>query len=381
MKIRWTTILCLSAWLQATHLGAQPAGGLVYNGSFERHTSCPERIDALGIMAGVEAWWQPTRGSSDYFNSCGSRECMVPRNKMGTQPARTGEAYCGIYCSQEHYREYLQTELAQPLTAGRRYRVSFAVCLAEKSPHALATIGALLTHERITDTSWNILKRQETIDLGDGQVQRIAAPYSPQVENLQEHVLDNEKEWTTVSGELTAKGGERFLTIGNFRPFNQSHIVAIEGGVRNLPGAYYYIDDVSVAPADSCEAASYIPDAPAPTEGDIVVLSGIYFATGESEVLPQSHNTLYSLLQMLERNPSMKIELRGHTDNQGTAEFNRRLSQARAEAVASYLTQHGIDPRRLSSVGFGETLPSDTNATPEGRSKNRRVEYRITSTR
>ena len=142
MRRHWTTLIGLLALLQWSHAQAQAPENMVYNPSFEEHSQCPQRIEAIGIMQGVDAWWQPTKGSSDYFHPCGGRECQTPRNKMGYQAAHTGEAYCGIYCSKENYREYLQTELREPLKAGRRYRVSYWVSLADKSPNAVATLGA-----------------------------------------------------------------------------------------------------------------------------------------------------------------------------------------------------------------------------------------------
>jgi hypothetical protein len=58
---------------------------LVFNGSFEEYRFCPKRVDAVGILINVEGWYQPTRGSADYFNTCGSKECGVPVNKLGEQ--------------------------------------------------------------------------------------------------------------------------------------------------------------------------------------------------------------------------------------------------------------------------------------------------------
>ena len=118
MKKLWLPLVSLLALLDWSHANAQSTDNMVYNPSFEEYSQCPQRIDALGIMSGVDAWWQPTKGSSDYFNACGGRECQTPRNKMGQQEPRTGTAYCGIYCSKENSREYLQTELREPLVAG-----------------------------------------------------------------------------------------------------------------------------------------------------------------------------------------------------------------------------------------------------------------------
>ena len=125
MRKRWTSLVGFLALLPALSIHGQTPGNMVFNPSFEEHRDCPTKLDALGVMKEADAWWQPTRGSSDYFNACGSRDCQVPRNKMGLQAAHSGEAYCGIYCSQETYREYLQTELKEPLVPGRRYRMSF----------------------------------------------------------------------------------------------------------------------------------------------------------------------------------------------------------------------------------------------------------------
>ena len=241
-------LLLLGIYLFAS---TQETGNLVYNPSFEEHSQCPQRIDALGVMRGVDAWWQPTRGSSDYFHPCGGRECQVPRNKMGVQEPHSGDAYCGIYCSQQDYREYLQTELREPLKGGRRYRVAFHVSLADKAPHAVATLGALLTEFRIDDSTMGIMMQREMTDMGILEQQSIATWLTPQVQNPKDSVLDDRKGWTEVCDTLTAEGGERFLTIGNFADFNHSTVVDLHNVAAVLQGAYYYIDDVSVVCLDN----------------------------------------------------------------------------------------------------------------------------------
>lgn len=373
---RWTSLAAFIAMLIPLHVVSQEADNMVFNPSFEEYTRCPERVEAMGVMNGVDAWWQPTAGSSDYFNTCSERDCSVPRNKMGNQMPRTGNAYCGIYCSQASYREYLQTELKAPLQAGRRYRVSFYVSLAEKSPHAVATLGALLSRERLSDTTWDVLMRREVTWYGDNQSQTIAVSYRPQVVHSADSVLADTKGWTLVSGDFTAEGGERFLTVGNFNSFNSSTVVETHSPSAVLQGAYYYIDDVSVLPLESVPAPEPNEEHRV-SEGDVVTMWDIYFATGKSEVLPQSYPELRRLTELLKAHPSMRIELRGHTDNQGTRDFNQRLSEARAQSVAEYLAAHGIDRRRLTAVGFGESKPIDSNDTPEGRRRNRRVEYLV----
>lgn len=375
MKRCWLPLVSLLVLLRCGHAMAQSADNLVYNPSFEEYSDCPQRVDALGIMSGVDAWWQPTKGSSDYFNACGARECQVPRNKMGIQQPHSGQAYCGIYCSQENYREYLQTELKEPLKQGRRYRVCFWASLAEKSPHAIASLGALFTEERITDTTWNILMHSETSGIGDGHNQIIATYFKPQVNNPSGRVLIFMDQWNKVSGEFVAAGGERYLTIGNFLPFNRSSVVSTHTQNAVLNGAYYYIDDVSVVCVD-CEEPEP-QDTATVQPGMVITLKGVYFDTDKSDILPQSYKELNELLHMLLEHPTMKVELCGHTDNRGTVGYNQRLSEARAKAVVDYLTEHGISLDRLSYVGFGQSKPVDDNTTELGRANNRRVECHI----
>ena len=357
---------------------SQVHDNMVYNPSFEEHRECPKRIDALGVMQEVDAWWQPTSGSSDYYNACGTRECAVPRNKLGYQMARSGEAYCGIYCSRDQYREYLQTRLKRPLVAGKKYRVSFWVSLSEKSPHAATTLGALLTQERLEDSTFGILMKREIVKLGEHETQSIAVLQEPQVVNPRENLLIDTEEWMEVSGEFTAEGGEEFLTLGNFLPFNKSRVVSTHDGDTPLHGAYYYIDDVCVVCIDQETPPIALPTE-VPEVGEIVLLKNIYFAVDKSEVLQQSYNELVKLKELLEKNPTMSIELRGHTDNQGTVEHNQKLSENRAKAVVEHLVAMGIDRSRLSWKGFGKSEPVADNGSAEGRQKNRRVEYKVLS--
>jgi outer membrane protein OmpA-like peptidoglycan-associated protein len=104
---------------------------------------------------------------------------------------------------------------------------------------------------------------------------------------------------------------------------------------------------------------------------------GVYCDVDSHELLQQSYNELRRLLELLEAFPEMRIELRGHTDNTGTRNHNQQLSDDRAKSVADYLAEHGVERRRMTSIGFGGTLPVDNNDTPEGRARNRRVEYRV----
>ena len=102
---------------------------------------------------------------------------------------------------------------------------------------------------------------------------------------------------------------------------------------------------------------------------------GILFETGKSTVRPESAPTLKAIAAALTQHSDLRIRIEGHTDNVGSSESNKRLSDARAAAVKGSLTKdHGIDPARLETAGMGDTKPVADNATAEGRSSNRRVE-------
>ena len=106
-----------------------------------------------------------------------------------------------------------------------------------------------------------------------------------------------------------------------------------------------------------------------------IALYGLYFDTNRTEIKPESRPTLEQIADLLKREPNLKILVVGHTDNVGTFEANRDLSQRRAESVVNALvTGFGIAPDRLIPFGVSYAAPVASNATPEGRGENRRVE-------
>ena len=102
----------------------------------------------------------------------------------------------------------------------------------------------------------------------------------------------------------------------------------------------------------------------------------ISFKSGKADVADSSFNTI-AMLAMIVRRCESPIEVAGHTDSDGDAEINLRLSQRRADKVAKYLVNHGVLPEQIRAVGYGETQPIASNETPEGRKNNRRIEFRV----
>ncbi|MBE2279115.1 MAG: OmpA family protein [Ignavibacteriaceae bacterium] len=109
------------------------------------------------------------------------------------------------------------------------------------------------------------------------------------------------------------------------------------------------------------------------------ILSGVNFDFASANLRPESYPILNNAAQVLMSNPSMRVEIQGHTDNIGTDATNRTLSQNRADAVKSYLVGRGIESNRMTTLGLGFSVPIASNATAEGRAMNRRVEFKVIS--
>ncbi len=112
-------------------------------------------------------------------------------------------------------------------------------------------------------------------------------------------------------------------------------------------------------------------------KGESFVLKNIFFDFNSARLKPESKLELDRLVKLLKRRPDLKIVIEGHTDIIGSEEYNQKLSERRAKAVADYLINKGIDPKRIRTVGYGSRKPVAPNDTPEGRAKNRRVEIKF----
>ncbi|WP_181234491.1 OmpA family protein [Enhygromyxa salina] len=107
------------------------------------------------------------------------------------------------------------------------------------------------------------------------------------------------------------------------------------------------------------------------------IIEGIEFPTDSSEITDATKPVLDRAIKVLKDYPDIRIEIVGHTDNQGTVEHNLELSKDRAESVKQYLVEGGVEPGRLETRGAGQKEPIASNDTPEGQAKNRRTEFKL----
>ena len=203
--------------------------------------------------------------------------------------------------------------------------------------------------------------------------------------------------WHKVRGVFDAKGGEKFLLIGNFYSDGRTARETQPDGER---GAYYFIDDVNVRiapPGTSLTDAppESIPPPPKvrvedhastakvdlyevePEVGKSIRLDNIFFDFDKAVVKPESEAELGKVVDLLTDYPFMHIEISAHTDDQGSDAYNMQLSDARAKAVVDWLSAHKVDAARLTWKGYGESKPVAGNADETGRALNRRVEFTV----
>ena len=134
--------------------------------------------------------------------------------------------------------------------------------------------------------------------------------------------------------------------------------------------------------SDGDGVLDYLDQCPNTPKGAVVdqrgcwVLKGLNFDTATADIKPAYFIILDDIISVLEKNPSLKIEIVGHTDNVGSADYNENLSLKRAQAVMDYIVTKGIAQDRLSAKGFGFSNPAASNETPEGRAENRWVELK-----
>jgi OOP family OmpA-OmpF porin len=171
---------------------------------------------------------------------------------------------------------------------------------------------------------------------------------------------------TTAYRDALTKGGWAIVEEGNSvirahyaqRGRNIWAMVSPRAGGYDLNVADAGVVDLGASLAKACHVALY----------------GVLFDFNKSTLQPSSEGVLQPVANLMAADKTLKLEVQGHTDNVGNDAYNQTLSEARAKAVATWLTQHGVAADRLTGKGYGKTKPVADNGSDEGRGKNRRVE-------
>src|SRR6185503_13407471 len=111
------------------------------------------------------------------------------------------------------------------------------------------------------------------------------------------------------------------------------------------------------------------------TDCEVKITQQIHFEFNKAIIRPESYPVLDAVVEVLEKNPDIRIEVQGHTDNKGSAAYNIKLSDSRSASVKQYLVSHGLSPSRLTSRGYGFDRPLVPNDSEQNRALNRRVQF------
>lgn len=143
-------------------------------------------------------------------------------------------------------------------------------------------------------------------------------------------------------------------------------------------GYLFYSENFSLAGTNT-NTDPYLKDIPLKKiqVGQTLVLRNIFFETDKYTLKETSQVELKKLVELLSKNPGLRIEISGHTDNVGSVDYNLELSRNRSKSVNDYLVEQGILQDRLTYKGYGETQPVDSNDTEAGRANNRRTELKV----
>jgi outer membrane protein OmpA-like peptidoglycan-associated protein len=378
MKKLIISVLSLGMML---NVSAQDMDNIVENPSFEQTEG---RIKRSGAITAAVGWMSPTKAAADMFSGKVKEGFGTPNNNLGMEEAQDGTNYVGIRAfsyNDKEARNYVSSKLKVTMKKDQKYCVKFYVNLAEASKYAANNIGI------------NFSKKQYNIS----EAKSIMTTTS--VMHKDNPIFNGQFGWDEICGVYKAKGGEKFLTIGNFSANGATENQRLKKS-KTFAGAavvsaYYFIDNISVVAIDDesmceCEADAREPEtqfiyeiAPMSSiEGmdPAVVASNtsIYFASGSSEISANSQKHLDVMLQMWLENKNSKIMITAHTDELEDENPNlKTLGDERLEAVKLFFMENGINYTKVLTENAKNTRKADNSGTDLAKAKNRRVTFQL----
>lgn len=198
-------------------------GNLVPNPSFELNIACPT---SFGQVYKLASWSNPTGGSPEYYDSCGTGGVGVPTNWFGSQIPFEGSGYVGIAGGFGNYYEYVQAHLNDSLHAGVVYCVSFYISLADRSAYTTLSPQVYFSQDSINSATFQCLN------------------YVAQV--MDTNMIYDTTGWVQISGLYTANGGEKYMTLGSFIDSANTQFDTVRTDINAEGVWYFYVDVVEV---------------------------------------------------------------------------------------------------------------------------------------
>ncbi len=183
-------------------------------------------------------------------------------------------------------------------------------------------------------------------------------------------IVDNERREVIATFTANSSSGKYLVSL----PSGKDYGIAVK-----MDGYLFHSENFNIPIVSSYQEVTKDVELEKIAVGSTIVLRNVFFDYNKATLKPESYTELDRLVKILQENPSIRIELSGHTDSRGSDEYNLKLSESRAKSCVDYLVSKGIKADRMEFAGYGETKPIDSNETEEGMANNRRTEFKILS--
>jgi len=383
-------------------LSGLKAQNFVVNGSFERES--PRR-------AGV--WQVPPKacqfsGSSEVVNtiaegwrtfSVQTPDLLVWDTLAGCPnfpKPRSGQRMMGLIFYHPFqdgqfafdYHELIQGTLAKPLVKGKTYRVSFWVYNNDSlgAHHLSSVYGRITGTHPVHCGNFGFYFSDAPINMRENfMTNQVDFPITPQLNLAQ--IIETKGQWRKISLAFKAdRSNYKYFLFGNFHfdavtPINMDDAERMRLDEQNQELhfwkktkriAYYLFDDFSIVEDEDAAIEQALT-----VDRSYTMQDALLFDFGQHELRAESVSAIIKLASVLKKNPSLRFEIGGHTDNVGDEASNQMLSERRAQTVHQALLAENVSEAQLSWKGYGKSRPTAPNTTDSGRQQNRRVECRV----
>ncbi|OGU76638.1 MAG: hypothetical protein A2V93_01355 [Ignavibacteria bacterium RBG_16_34_14] len=266
----------------------------------------------------------------------------------------------------------------------------YVVPCEDLTPYLITGFGGILfSNDNSPQSFLDVTYLEYQFNLGLGAEWRFSENWSLKAEGIYHTASTNKLDGYDDPGEdkgLFGGNSDTYVTLNAglqfyFSKGDPSTTCNLYDGVTvGAPEEYPTLDEIE----DLIKKYAYkevvkevVVEKPVEIERTQWVLVGVNFEFNSAQLTEGSYSILYGAVQYLNQHSELKVEVQGHTDNIGSENYNQQLSERRAATVKDYLVSKGINSSRLTIKGYGESIPVTNNSTPEGRTLNRRIEFKV----
>lgn len=323
-------------------LSAQSVFNYVPNSSFEEYYNLPKELSAThnDFINKSKYWTTANTATSDLIHTTTDTKFWYNLAKP-----HNGNMYAGILINDVDYAEYLKIELKDDLVPGQTYYGEFWV----KTPQSFMgeKVGAIQLNNQ-----FGLLADDNFFFENTKLIQK-------KVNVSANGIKTDPNNWVKIGAEFKVD-----------KPCSNIYIGQFATPKKDIAIGYFFIDDVFIGGTGDMK---YIKPMSEITTNATTSFDNILFENGKSELKPSSFAQLDVIIAAIKQTNKSCVII-GHTDNEGSKEFNQQLSLQRAFSVQKYFIKYGIPEKNIECIGKGESEPIDSNNTDEGKQKNRRVE-------